>query len=194
MATKYKKFSELEIKIFEATIELFNKKGLKLTMDDLANHMGMSKKTIYTAFDSKESLFNGMVDYIFDGIKKREEEILSKENLDTMDRIRSLLSAMPENYGSINFQELSPLKEKFPKVYKKMQKRMETGWESSLNLIEQGKKEGLIKPDVNTKLFKVMMEATLERFFEIDVLKESKLSYIDALNEVVDILLTGITL
>jgi len=193
MATRYKEFSELEIKIFEATIELFNSKGLKLTMDDLANHMGMSKKTIYATFDSKEALFNGMVDFIFDGIKRREEEILNKDDIDTMARIRCLLTAMPENYGTINFQDLAPLKEKFPKVYKKMQKRMETGWESTINLIEQGKQEGIIKPDVDIRVFKVMMEASLERFFETDILITDNISYMDALNEVVEILLTGIS-
>jgi hypothetical protein len=37
-----------------------------------------------------------------------------------------------------------------------------------------------------------MMEASLERIFERDVMKGSKKKYNDYLNEVVDILLTGI--
>ena len=38
-----------------------------------------------------------------------------------------------------------------------------------------------------------MMEASLERFFEKDVMKGSTRKYNDYLNEVVDILLNGIT-
>ncbi len=36
--------------ILKATIQAFQKKGLKFTMDDLASLLGISKKTIYTVF------------------------------------------------------------------------------------------------------------------------------------------------
>ena len=41
--------------ILEATIQAFQKKGLKFTMDDLASLLGISKKTIYTVFPDKNS-------------------------------------------------------------------------------------------------------------------------------------------
>lgn len=40
--------------ILEATIQAFQKKGLKFTMDDLASLLGISKKTIYTVFPDKK--------------------------------------------------------------------------------------------------------------------------------------------
>ena len=57
-------------KILEATIKVFNRKGLKFTMDDIASELSMSKKTIYTVFRDKESMFFAMVDYCFDKIKE----------------------------------------------------------------------------------------------------------------------------
>lgn len=48
--------------ILEGTIKAFNEKGLKFTMDDVAKILGMSKKTIYTVFRDKESMFLAMVD------------------------------------------------------------------------------------------------------------------------------------
>ena len=48
-------------KILEATIKVFNKKGMKFTMDDIAAELSMSKKTIYTVFRDKESMFLQMV-------------------------------------------------------------------------------------------------------------------------------------
>ena len=47
---------ELKEKILETTIKVFNKKGVKLTMDDIANELSMSKKTIYTVFKDKEEM------------------------------------------------------------------------------------------------------------------------------------------
>ena len=41
------KLTEIREKILIGTIQVFNKKGLKLTMDDVADELKISKKTIY---------------------------------------------------------------------------------------------------------------------------------------------------
>ena len=46
--------NETKEKILKGTIQVFNKKGLKLTMDDVADELKISKKTIYKEFASKE--------------------------------------------------------------------------------------------------------------------------------------------
>ena len=58
----------LQKNILDATLRVFDQKGLKFTMDDLAKELSISKKTIYTVYDDKEALFLAMVDYIFDSI------------------------------------------------------------------------------------------------------------------------------
>ena len=185
--------TEIREKILKGTIQVFNKKGLKLTMDDVADELKISKKTIYKEFSGKDEIFETMVDYVFDNIKVREKEILACKDYSTIEKIRLFLSAMPESYRNINFQELYSLKDKYPKVYKKLQKRLETGWEPAFKLLEQGKEEGLIREEADLKIFKIMMEASLERFFEKNVMKGSGRKYNDYLNEVVDILLNGIS-
>lgn len=181
-----------KIKILRSTIKVFNIKGLKLTMDDIAEYMGISKKTIYKYYDSKEEIFDQIVDYVFDDIKRREQEILDEEGLSLEERVRKLLAAFPERFTEVDFAKLGDLKDKYPKIHKKLKKRLESGWEPTLELLEQGKKEGLYREDANFQIFKVMMDASIERFFETDALKRSKISYVEALNQVVDILLTGI--
>ena len=68
---------------------------------------------------------------------------------------------------------------------------METGWETTLTLMEQGMKEGVIRK-VQLPIVKMMMEASLEQFFQRDILIQQGISYAEALNEVVDILVDGI--
>ena len=183
---------EMKIKILKNTITVFNKKGLKLTMDDIAEQMGISKKTIYKYFDSKEQIFEHVVDYIFDDIKRREKEILSEEGLNTEQRTRKLLSAFPERFKEIDFTKLGDIKTKYPKIYRKLNRRLESGWEPAIELLEQGKAEGIYRKDADFTIFKVMMDASVARFFETDTLRKARISYIDALNQVVDILLNGI--
>lgn len=178
-------------KILDATIRVFNSKGLKFTMDDIAKELGMSKKTIYTVFKDKESMFYEMVDYCFDKIKESEQQIMDDPNLSTVDKIRGILGVLPEGYREIDFQQLYLLKDKYPTTYKKVEERLENGWDNTIELIKQGIDEGVIRP-INIVILKTMMESSLEQFFQKDILVKNKISYSKALNEVVEILINGI--
>lgn len=178
-------------KILEATIKVFNRKGLKFTMDDIASELAMSKKTIYTVFRDKESMFFAMVDYCFDKIKESESEILSDDSLSTVEKIRGVLAVLPSGYKDVDFRQLYTLKDKYPNTYSRVEERLETGWEKTIALINQGIEEGSIRP-VNVNLLKSMLEATIEQFFQRDILIRNQISYAEALEEVVNILVDGI--
>lgn len=182
---------DLKETILEGTIQAFIQKGLKFTMDDIAGQLGMSKKTIYTVFRDKEALFLAMVDYLFDQIKESENEILQNEKLTTLEKIRKILCVLPESYQKVDFGQLYLLRGKYPSTYAKVEERLETGWEGTIALLQQGMEEGVIRP-VKVPIVKMMFEAALEQFFQRDILIQNKISYVDALQEVVDILVDGI--
>lgn len=183
---------ELKETILEGTIQAFNEKGLKFTMDDVAKVLGMSKKTIYKVFRDKESMFYAMVDYMFDSIKESEQAILEDESMTTIEKVRKILGVMPEGYKDVDFGQLYSLKDKYPAIYKQVEIRLETGWETTIALIEQGIQEGVIR-EVNIPLVKMMLEASLEQFFQRDILIQNHISYMEALDEVVGIIVDGIT-
>ncbi len=182
---------ELREMILEGTIKAFNRKGLKFTMDDIARELAISKKTIYMVFADKESLFLAMVDYMFDHIKESEEAVVQDTSLSTKEKIKKILGVMPEGYKEVDFRQLYLLRERYPAIYKRVEERLETGWETSIALIEQGIAEGVIRP-VRIPLLKMMLEAALEQFFQRDILLRNQISYQEALTEVVDILVEGI--
>jgi AcrR family transcriptional regulator len=193
----YRKADEMAVRskqqehILEGTIRVFNKKGLKFTMDDLAHELGMSKKTIYVSYKEKKGLFFDMVDYLFDNIAGKKKEVLEDKSLDTIEKIKRILGVMPESYSEIDFRQLYSLREKYPEIYKKVEERLETGWDEIIVLIEQGIKEGVVR-DIPVFLVKTMLEASLEQFFARDVLVQNKISYNEALENVVEIIVDGI--
>ena len=178
-------------KILQATIQAFNQKGLKFTMDDIASILAMSKKTIYTIFKDKNTLFMEMVDYLFDTIKESESEIIEDNTLSTIEKIRRILGVMPESYKDIDLRQLYMLKDKFPEIYRHVEERLENGWETTIKLLEQGIEEGVIRP-VNVLMFKMMMEASIEQFFQRDILMRAGMTYTQGLDEIVGILLDGV--
>lgn len=178
-------------RILEATIKVFNKKGLKFTMDDIATELSISKKTIYKVFKDKETMFYDMVDYCFDAIKESEAAVVEDNTISTVEKVRRILSVLPEGYKSIDFRQLYELKAKYPKTYLRVEERLESGWENTIALIKQGIEEGEIRP-VNISILKTMIEATVEQFFQRDVLIVNEITYTDALEELVNIIVDGI--
>ena len=88
--------STIREQILEATILVFNRKGMKFTMDDIARELGMSKKTIYTVFADKQELVYDMVDYCFDSIKESEQKVMKSAGLSTLEKIQEILGGRPE--------------------------------------------------------------------------------------------------
>lgn len=74
-------------KILDGTLRVFNEKGIKFTMDDIAHELSMSKKTIYQHFHDKEDMVLKLVDYLFDGIKEEERKVVEDTSLSTVDKI-----------------------------------------------------------------------------------------------------------
>ncbi len=182
---------DLRESILQSTLEVFNYKGLKFTMDDIAKNINISKKTIYKVFSDKEEMFLELVDYLFDGIKDAERQVAEDSSLTTLEKIRQILGVMPNSYMEIDFRQLYLLREKYPKIYEKVEERLENGWELTIGLIEQGMAEGIIRP-VKLPIVKMMLEASLEQFFKRDVLVSNRITYQEGLQEVVDIIIDGI--
>ena len=90
------KTAALREEILKATIQVFNDKGLKFTMNDIAERMRISKKTLYKVFDDKEALFLATVDYIFDSIKQSEQRVVEDDALGTVEKVHRILGVLPE--------------------------------------------------------------------------------------------------
>lgn len=181
----------MEKRIIEGALHIVEKQGVKFTMDELASELGMSKKTIYTVFRDKNELLIAMVDYVFDYIKEGEALVMEDKHLSLLQKIRKILGVMPENYTDFDFTQFYVLRDKHPEVYERVRQRLESGWEMTNRLLEQGVEEGLIR-SVDFRVFQLVFESAVERFIMGDELEREEIDYMQALEELVTIMVDGI--
>ncbi len=80
-----------EKQIVDAARKLFYKFGFKkVSMDEIAREAGVTKKTVYTYFSSKEELFKYFIQEELDNMKKIVEDI-EKENLDFFEAVHQII-------------------------------------------------------------------------------------------------------
>ncbi len=182
---------ELKEKIIDAVIEEFNEKGLKFTMEDLARSLGISKRTLYTVVSDKEALFIEAVDDVFTAIKESEQEIVEDETLDIVEKLKRILIVLPRKYKAIDFRQLYDLKSKYPRIYAKIENRLETEWEPTFQIMEQAMAEGRIRR-VSLPVIQAIISGTIEYYLSRRVLLDSKIAYDEALHEMLDVIMNGI--
>ncbi len=83
--------------------ELFRKKGLKLTMDDIASDLKLTKKTLYNNFNSKEELMRTVMQYVI-------EDVEFKINI-SLNQGKNAIEALYHSSGMMNktLEEIGPL-------------------------------------------------------------------------------------
>lgn len=181
---------ELRELIIENAVALFQTHGLRFTMQDVARRLHIAKKTIYACFESKQDLLCAMLDDGFASIQADKRAVLESD-LPLIEKLRKTMIAMPVQYQILDFRMLNELDEKYPAVYARLVEHLEDNWEPVTALIEQGIEEGLIRP-VPVAIVRQIFTASIESFLSSDTLRKENISYSEAMEQLMDIIMLGI--
>ena len=178
---------ELRAQILDAAAKLFQAEGLGFTMQQVAAALHISKKTIYTVYSDKEALLLDMVDMLFEKIHRRKAELAALP-LPLEERLRAVIIALPEEYAALDFRQLDALEEKYPAVAARVRRHLETGWEPTMALLEQGIAEKRIRP-VNLTVLRRVLTAAFQQLLSG---ANDGSSYAAELDDMMDIFMNGI--
>lgn len=139
--------------ILQTAFSMFMKFGVRsVSMDDLAQDMGMSKKTIYNVFPSKESLISKV---ILKHLQQDEKEILAiRENAaDAIEEIWQISQHVLKFLSQIKPSLIFDLKKFYPQCWALIEKQHFHFIKETIeaNLL-RGQKEGLYRPDINADI------------------------------------------
>ena len=179
-------------KIFNYAKSLFLKEGFyKITMDNLAAGLKISKKTIYKYFSSKEVLIESIVESIknevsgkLDNIRKsKDNAILKLINLNTL--LSTLLIELDDRW-------INDLRIHFPSLWKEIDEFRTNRLNGTFSkIINEGQKGKLIK-NIPAEMVVMIFLSTLRGVINNEFLLNSKFSYRDAIETSLRILFTGI--
>jgi AcrR family transcriptional regulator len=181
---------EIRDRIIEGAAELFRTYGIKsVTMDSLASHVGMSKRTLYEVFSDKDELLIGVLQWMAEkhnGLVKRilddsENAIVAIFRLleITRDHIQDMSPAFQADLKKYNHDVLM----------KKFDKAEMPDYRSNIVVIEKGIKEKLFRKEINADLAnrclfslgRSAMDNNLypfEEFSRREVIKNSFIAYL----------------
>ena len=137
-------------RIMKGAMELFFQYGIKsVTMDDIAKHLGMSKKTIYQFFTDKDEIVL-MLSKRMQDENCRQFEAIASTAKDAIDEILQTMKHMVAMFTRMNANIFYDLQKYHPKSWDQFREFKEkVMMELVITNIEKGKKQGLYRPDLD---------------------------------------------
>ena len=144
----------MKTKIIEKATELFLKLGFKsITMDDIANEMAISKKTIYKFFCNKEVLIEETVEKVHNDIHHTMSEIF-QQNHNAIEENFEIRRTFKELFKSSETSPVYQLKKHYPEIYDKVYSSQVDECKIWFRTnIEKGIVQGLYRPEVDIELY-----------------------------------------
>ena len=135
--------------ILEKTRELFLTIGFKsVTMDHIANEMGISKKTIYNFFENKTELVKEVTSYMFNSITKGITEI-KKTSDNPISEIYDINLFLIKYLKKESVSPLYQLEKYYPLIHKEINKKQfDFITTSTTGSLKNGIKLGLFRKDI----------------------------------------------
>lgn len=179
--------------ILVTATELFLNLGFKsVTMDDIAEKLGISKKTIYAYFTNKTSLVSACTNYLFENITAEIDEIIAK-NDNPIDEILAVhkftLKRLREEKSSPQFQ----LKKYYPKLEKALRKKkFDKMEECVVSNLSRGIDQGFYRRSIHIDMVYRFYVLTLEGIRNSDFFPMEKYSIPSLVSNFLDYHLRGI--
>ncbi len=136
--------------IVQKASALFSLRGFKsVTMDDLAEALAISKKTLYAHFENKEQLVRESSFFVFDSVC-REIELIKNKAAHPIEELYTVKSAVLKHYQNEDTSPVYQLQKYYPDIYTELKDqeygRLGIMVQSSLKL---GVSTGLFRPNIN---------------------------------------------
>jgi len=141
---------EPQEKILHTALELFFKFGIKrVTMDDIAKELGMSKKTIYQYYSEKDDLVNRLSE-VQTKFHEKQFTKFSEEAKDPIHEIILISQVMREMMQNVNPIFFVDLQKYYPQAYKTFQTFKEKcAYKNIINNIKKGIELGIYRSNID---------------------------------------------
>jgi AcrR family transcriptional regulator len=157
--------SQIE-RIIQGSEELFLTAGIKsVTMDDIARHLGMSKKTIYQFFKDKNELVIALIQKKLKEDELQMEEIISRSE-NVVEEMINMMKCSEEIFSKINPIVIHDVQKYHPEAWRQFQQfKSKVLIDKMEQLLTKGINQGYIRPEIEVKIIARMHVNMVEMGF-----------------------------
>jgi len=153
----------------------FFKAGIRsVTMDDIAKHLGISKKTIYVFYQDKDEIVTALV------AKKLAEDkdgmcSIAENSTNVLEELINMMKCSEEFFARVNPILIHDLQKYHPVAWKQFQAfKSEVVVRVMQDILNRGIEQGYVRPEIDTKVIARMRMWQVELGFDTTVFPASE--------------------
>jgi len=157
---------EKEVKIVQGASKIFMQYGIKsVNMDDMARHLGVSKKTLYLVVKDKEDLVRKAI-CAFGEIEDNQILSIVNKNLTAINESFEIMEWVLSVFQNLHPSIMFDMEKYHPEVFHEMRNnRHKMIFECMVANMKKGQKEGVYRKDFNPEIIVRMYMAHVESMF-----------------------------
>lgn len=165
----------------------------RVTMDELAKELGMSKKTLYKYFPSKVDMLRAIVQDFIREVIEEQDRILNDKKLDFEQRLSELLKLLVRLLSKIDPSLMRDVQRAAPDVWETIEQTRQNRINTVFGgLLREGQQNGYVRRDIHLPLVIMAMAATIRATLNPATVSQFPVSLIDAFETVRSLYLGGI--
>ena len=181
-------------RIIEEAAMLFRTYGIRsVTMDMLANQMGISKRTIYEMFQDKDELLQGVLKWMTEKQREVSSRILN-ESENVIEAIFKMLDLMKDHFQNMSPAFLMDIRKYRHYAFRNMDDKTDIPFiRIHEDIVTNGIKEGIFREDIDVQLINMCLQEVSRMSNDTDLLKPDDLIRKDVIRNVYINYLRGIS-
>jgi len=190
------KKDELKDKVLVFTLDTFLSGGYKsINMDIIAKTLGVSKRTLYEIFPSKDDMLIESIRIKINDFERELDEIALKmlqNNMQTFfDNLLEVLKLAAKHASTFNENFTKEVKLYLPKFYESCVDYNNKRFENFRNVLEMGKSHGFFRQDIDSELLLKVLHFSMSNILRAENMAHLSLKIEDAIKQIFKIIFTG---
>lgn len=184
---------EIKNRILDAAQKQFLIHGFsKVTMDEIASKIGMSKKTIYKYYPSKAGLVDEITDKILAETEEGFSNIIQDTQIDFLEKLRRMMTFVGIHLSKLSRPIIEDIRQNSPQLWEKISDYRIKMYKNFGSLIREGRQKGIFRTDVDEHLVMLIYTNIVENIINPEILSQLPLTTSQVYEAVVKVVFEGI--
>jgi AcrR family transcriptional regulator len=185
---------EIKARILETAREHFLKLGFsKVTMNEVAEELGMSKKTLYEYFPSKEDLLSEAMTSMQTEITNKIANLVSDDSINFVQKLQMIMNEGAQSHSKFSNQFWIDMQRNAPNVWKCCDDfRIEKLRRSTEMIVHEGVRNGFFRRDLNEEIVVTMYLSAVQNLMKPEVLAHLPVTMQQLFESIIKIIFEGI--
>lgn len=165
----------------------------KVTVDEIANKLGISKKTLYKLFPSKDELVREVVRMTIKEMESCCSVLMTRSDFSFVEKLKQLMTLVAVQYSKMGRHLMEDLEKNAPSIWKEIADyRTEHIQQNFSSLLEQGVEHGVFRSDLPRELILLIYSNVIRNVITPEILTQLPFTAAQVFDTIMVVLFEGI--